>query len=51
MKKMRFICVLLLIIVIGAGLYYYITYVHENDDVIGGSLVKKMESHIRSCKC
>lgn len=51
MKKMRLICVLLLIIIIGAGLYYYVTYVHKGDDIMGGTFVKKIESCIKECRC
>jgi len=50
-KKMHYVCVLLLIIIIGSGLYYYLTYVHKSEDIMGGTFVKKIESYLKECRC
>lgn len=48
MKILRFVSVLLMLILIVAGLYYYFAYVYKGDAVVGGTLVNKVERCMKS---
>jgi|GEM_PF-3218288 hypothetical protein len=48
MKKIRCILILVLLIAIGVGIYYSAVKVGRNDSIVGGTLVKKIEKHMKA---
>ena len=49
-KKMILCILILLVVIIGIGTYYYIAYANQNKKITGGTLVKGIENIIKGTR-